>query len=215
MKEMIYNNFLTTTQKHDTLDLSQTTMTPTLILRPGTPLTRLRPRQPVRSEEAGPSVEAVEEGAAMPGAAVLEATGAAAADACAREHGTPAPAIWGEPTRGGAAGGQRVHARRPSASSWGSWAAGASAGISAATSCPAPVAGPARALPALAGTVLLLGVATRGRPFALGACASGRANLVAYRPAAAEREMTAVAVAIAVVVAVVAVAFAAVVDQTH
>ena len=147
-------------------------------------------------------MEAVGEAAAV-SAAVLEAAGAGAAmaaDACGHGRGTLAPATRGVPTQGvavAAAGGRRAHAHRPSASSWGSWEAGASAGTSAATSCLAPAIGPARALTAPAGTVP--GVVHRGRPSVLAARASERASLVASRPAA-EREMAAVVVVVAVVI---------------
>lgn len=140
-----------------------------------------------------------EEAAAAVSAAVLESAGAAVAagatttDACGRERGTPAPAIRMAPTQGVAAGGGRAHAHRPSASSWGSWEAGAYAGSLAATSCLAPEVGPAaRAMTAPAGTVL--GVGYRGRPSVLAGHGSERASLVA-----SGREMV-VMVVVAVVV---------------
>jgi hypothetical protein len=145
------------------------------------------------------------ESAAAVSAAVLETARAGAAttaDACGR--GTLAPEKWVVAAGGG---GRRAHAHRPSASSWGSWEAGAFVGTSAATLCLAPAVGPARALTASAGT--MLGVVRRGRPSVLAARASERVSLVASRPAAAEREMVAVAVAVAVV------AVAGVVEQSR
>lgn len=124
--------------------------------------TRLRPQQPVRLEEAGRSVEAagpaVVEAAAV-SAAVLAAARAGVAGVGAEAEATAADApcarvvhVTPSPTSGAAvavAARRRARVRRPSVSSWGSWAAGACDVTLAETSClAAPVVGPARGAPA-------------------------------------------------------------------
>jgi hypothetical protein len=196
MKEMIYNN----QQPHTTRIFPKRRCSSRISI-----LTRLRPRQPARSEEAGQSGAGAVGEQAVVSAPVPEAAREAGAEATtgdAHVHGreTPAPVIWGVPTRGVEEGAgaveRRARARRPSVSSWGSWAAGACAGTLAATSYPVPAAGPARAaLAETAGTELGAVGLAREKPCVLAAREIGRASLAASRRLAAAREMAAVAAA--------------------